>query len=449
MARLQYVGARYVPVWYKNSQDDTSNWEINVQYEPLTFVTTQNDHLYLSKKTVPDNIGTPAQNTEYWLDMGTFTGSYASLQDEIDNIVDTLIPGIESDIEDVEDDLKDLQNDLSIRKKRKIIILGDSYNQSSDGTQGIVVTSVGDRIKALYPSMADEIVANWAVGGAGFNVKSGDYTFIEYLDNNYATIDEPESITDMLVFGGYNEIMTTYSNSVAGGTAFCEKVATYFPNCIVHLAFVGWGTRSSSERDKINSSCIPAYQNVAMLNANARLVKNSEYILHTYTLCGTDGVHPTDQGYDVLAWQLGSYLMSGSPIEVYGYKVLQTFTKAADLTGTGSATLIVDRSNEVTQIRCDTNIVFNGTISFSNHKLTIGTINRPGLLNGYDRDTGHPSLSIPVDVNLVIGGVVTNYMGFIQISNDSVTLYCPEYGNTTVSTIDIEPFNFTTMTVLC
>ena len=84
---LQYIGARYVPVWYHNSQDDSANWEVNVEYEPLTWVTTPNNHLYLSKKTVPDNIGTPAQNTAYWLDMGLITGNTQHIQDEIDAIV--------------------------------------------------------------------------------------------------------------------------------------------------------------------------------------------------------------------------------------------------------------------------------------------------------------------------------------------------------------------------
>ena len=86
MAQLQYIGARYVPVWYHNSVDDTANWEVNVEYEPLTFVTSLNNHLYLSKKTVPDNIGTPADNTDYWLDMGAFSGG-ANLQEQIDDIV--------------------------------------------------------------------------------------------------------------------------------------------------------------------------------------------------------------------------------------------------------------------------------------------------------------------------------------------------------------------------
>lgn len=91
--QLQYIGARYVPKWYVNSVDQTADWQINVEYEPLTWVTTQNNHLYLSKKQVPDNIGNPADNTEYWLDMGVFSGNWSQLQQEIEDMQDGTIPG--------------------------------------------------------------------------------------------------------------------------------------------------------------------------------------------------------------------------------------------------------------------------------------------------------------------------------------------------------------------
>lgn len=95
---MQYIGARYVPVWYVNSVDQTANWEINVEYEPLTFVTTPNNHLYISKKTVPDNIGTPADNTLYWLDMGVFTGGGGGGdQEQIDHIRNGIAPDFDID----------------------------------------------------------------------------------------------------------------------------------------------------------------------------------------------------------------------------------------------------------------------------------------------------------------------------------------------------------------
>lgn len=81
---MQYIGARYVPIFYENSQDGSTLWEMNVKYEPLTYVTDTNNHLYISKKTVPDYITNPALNLDYWLDVTTFNGDVQQLQDEID-----------------------------------------------------------------------------------------------------------------------------------------------------------------------------------------------------------------------------------------------------------------------------------------------------------------------------------------------------------------------------
>ena len=81
MATRQYIGARYVPKFYVNSVDGSATWEPNVVYDPLTYVTLQNSHMYLSKKQVPATVGTPASNANYWLDVGSYNGFIDDLQD--------------------------------------------------------------------------------------------------------------------------------------------------------------------------------------------------------------------------------------------------------------------------------------------------------------------------------------------------------------------------------
>ena len=50
MSVRQYIGARYVPTYYQNSLDPTSSeWEPNVNYDPLTIVSLPNLHSYQSK----------------------------------------------------------------------------------------------------------------------------------------------------------------------------------------------------------------------------------------------------------------------------------------------------------------------------------------------------------------------------------------------------------------
>lgn len=82
----QYIGARYVTKIYENSLDSSSaEWESGVIYEPLMLV-TYNNGSYLSKKTVPANIGNPSANPTYWVQTGYYNGQITSLQAQIDQI---------------------------------------------------------------------------------------------------------------------------------------------------------------------------------------------------------------------------------------------------------------------------------------------------------------------------------------------------------------------------
>lgn len=114
MATRQYIGARYVPKFYTNSVDDSTQWQANVVYEPLTYVTLTNGHMYISKKQVPATVGTPAENAEYWLDIGSYNGMIEELQDQIDDIV--------TDVTDLSDYA------YKAFKDKDIYILGDSLS---------------------------------------------------------------------------------------------------------------------------------------------------------------------------------------------------------------------------------------------------------------------------------------------------------------------------------
>lgn len=90
MSVRQYIGARYVTKIYENSLDPSSaEWEGGRAYEPLTLVTYLNSS-YLSKKEVPASVGDPASNPAYWVVTGAYNGQIATLQNQIDQLNDTL-----------------------------------------------------------------------------------------------------------------------------------------------------------------------------------------------------------------------------------------------------------------------------------------------------------------------------------------------------------------------
>lgn len=134
MPSRQYIGARYVPKFYSNSVDGSTQWENNVVYEPLTYVTLQNGHMYISKKQVPATVGTPASNVEYWLDLGSYNGFIDDLQNQIDIINDTTIPNVESEI-------------TALTKKTGNVVTPQMYGAVGDGST--------DDTQAFIDALAD------------------------------------------------------------------------------------------------------------------------------------------------------------------------------------------------------------------------------------------------------------------------------------------------------
>ena len=91
---LQYIGARYVPQFYLNS-DGTPEWKPGVAFEPLTIV-TWNNNSYTSRKPVPAEIGEPSVNPEYWAQTGVYNAQIGQLQTDVSNL--------QSDVEDLQEE---------------------------------------------------------------------------------------------------------------------------------------------------------------------------------------------------------------------------------------------------------------------------------------------------------------------------------------------------------
>lgn len=86
MAVRQYVGARYVPKFYQNSQNPlSSEWEGNKAYEALTIV-QYNNSSYTSKIPVPAGIGNPAGNPTYWVNTGDYNAQIEQYVNEVTDV---------------------------------------------------------------------------------------------------------------------------------------------------------------------------------------------------------------------------------------------------------------------------------------------------------------------------------------------------------------------------
>lgn len=210
MALHQYIGARYVPYYYENSLDPTSTeWEPNVHYEALTVVTLPNLHSYISKKDVPDTVGSPALNADYWLDTGSDNAYIQNLQDQIDAIVNTDLPALEAKID---------------ASGRNIVVIGNSY----------VNRGVADKLMACFDNA-------YTYGGDGTGFLTYVYhtsTFEDQLDTAIADASlDKDTITDIIFVSAMGDERALYERGAsytadlsAALASINAKIAANFPN---------------------------------------------------------------------------------------------------------------------------------------------------------------------------------------------------------------------------
>lgn len=100
----QYIGARYVPLFYTAS-DNSNDWESGVQYDPLTIVTYLNQS-YTSKIPVPASVGNPADNPTYWIMTGAYNAQVEEYRQEVEDLQTNVTNAINDLVSDVGTEFK-------------------------------------------------------------------------------------------------------------------------------------------------------------------------------------------------------------------------------------------------------------------------------------------------------------------------------------------------------
>ena len=291
MATRQYIGARYVPKFYKNSNDGSTQWQPNVVYEPLMWVTLTNGHMYISRKEVPATVGTPADNIEWWLDVGSYNGWVEHLDGKIDDLKDYVdnadgllqdaITALSNSIDSIAQDVTNIRQDVV-----NLVMFGDSFLEY--GGWGSVLSSI---MKAQHSY-------NYGVSATGF-AREGFTTFHDQLvrAQNELTAEEKNAITHVIIGGGINDqwddpdTLNTNANQM-----FYNTVAT-FPNArVYYFANLGALAMTQNYFDKLRS-----IKNYAMTNGVV-VLEGLEYLFlgASNYFIGNDHTHPTALGYTLL-----------------------------------------------------------------------------------------------------------------------------------------------------
>ena len=317
MSVRQYIGARYVPIFYSGSNG--SAWDSGVQYDPLVIVSYLNNY-YTSKKTVPSTVGAPNLNPDYWANIG--------LLSNIESRVNTL----ESEMDAAQTDIENLEEVTDRLDNRKFIFISDSYG-NFPSTENNWITS----LVSQYGLTSSDYYKN-AVNGAGFFVE-GSNSFLTALQN--VSVAHPEEITDVVVAGGANDAGNVYQNYTTLRTnidAFVSYAKTTYPNATVwigYLANVVIGGRLSDGYSYFSQQAVMNYYKDT---PGAVYLTGVEQVMHRQSWYD-EGVHPDATAAAAIARAVMQCLI-GAGCEYNWYPTDIVVTPIADVTVTGTGGIV-------------------------------------------------------------------------------------------------------------
>lgn len=197
---------------------------------------------------------------------------------------------------------------LTEARKRRFVFVGDSYAEgyTPDGN----VTGFPDLIKSdMNIPTADYF--NIHKGGARFSAASGnEYAFDTVLGNNIANITDPETITDVVFTGGYNDNGASYDDILAGIGRCKTIIASHFTNPSLRVWLFG-----------IGYNCLTMATRAALFNVYTYAYAKSGWAFTRLTpaicaqgLWSSDGYHPTADCQAIIAKNIENILNGGTEV---------------------------------------------------------------------------------------------------------------------------------------
>lgn len=286
------------------------------------------------------------------------------------------------------DAIGDTYSPDELRAKKRYLLIGDSYGQGARSQVGI--KGWAPLFKEKMGLHDDDCIIN-TLGGTGFcngASKSGEgiivdegidaskeYRFIDLLystatmteigGTRYLSVSEtfpvenPETITDIVVCGGYNDMNYNNSEIALAINDFVVKAKELYPNALVSIGMVGCSGKTNEAliTQKLAVNSLAGYAGVlSSSNSVYRYLNNVEYVLklnpvYMYEEGLSDGIHPTSFGYKALANAVTKAVMGGFTA---GYASHSALLKAASgITLLDNPYCTVKINNAITEIYGD------------------------------------------------------------------------------------------------
>ena len=430
-----YIGNRYVPVFANPVE-----WNNLREYEPLTIVTYQGT-AYTSRKTVP--VGTALSNTDYWVVTGNYNAQVEAYRQEVADLDDD-VTGLSSEVAGLATTVNRILN-------HKYVFVGDSYANGSGSNNGWIarlVTLLGIASGDYYQT---------SMGGIGFTTATNN--FLSILTALSSSISDKASITDIVVCGGANDLAQAESTVVTNIQSFIDYCHLNYPNAIIHIGDCA-GTSDVTRIGSQYARVARGYQ-WGSYGKNVHFLRNLPYVFNNRTLIGSDTIHPTNEGYDVLTVAIAEAL-NDSYNAYYLDNDKRVIAASSASHEVASSTIDVCVDNNITSLDSLLNLQIlgkNGGLFglTSNSAFEIGTLTTK-LMYGAQGQFQRSHIQVGITATLSLNGNLTNFdiHGTIYVSSNKLFLvpYGKAFGDTgawanSVRQLSITPFTINSPSLFC
>lgn len=304
---------------------------------------------YLNKViTSTNSIGTQTEElTNAFNTLEDYVNNYFTnldVQEEINNKLDkmatdgTLDKIINQEIfGELNDKITNLENDINdIENNQTTIFMSDSYGEGQSVPSWVTGWPTYAKQALNIP---DNQYYNFSESGAGFLNRGGKgHTFLTLLQSKLNQVTDKSKVKRFVLCGGGNDaryyVDHNYKTTSQMDTAiktFVNYAKEQFPNAKIYFGMITnlASTYEQSQRDYNARNKFPiiirAYKNAIKLNVG--YLSGVENIMKNYSYFSGDLVHPTQDGYIKLGYEIAQAIKTGC-VQYKDIYVKDNFTPA-------------------------------------------------------------------------------------------------------------------------
>ena len=323
-----------------------------------------------------------------------------------DNLVAEKIPNYYLNI--LQNDVNLIKNDVNLIKNKKYIFIGDSYLEGY--TPNGIIENWGIKLANIL-GLNNNQYKIVAYDGSGFT-RTDTKTFSQMLNE----LESDNTVTDIIVCGGYNDQGATYENLLNYMTDFKNISNTKFPNAKISIGHIGWTKNSNTIYPLFANIC--NYKKCAS-KLGLKYLSNVEYTLKDYfEVFSSDGFHPNEKGQNDLSMSIASAIISNQANIQLPFKNIGFTTNLGEIASNGNLGATVN--NNITSLYMESILQFDLGKNRINIKADNSFIEIGDITDGYVVGSIYSTVSLPIVAVVGYSGGFATLFGKLIINNNKL-----------------------------